>query len=34
MRASRLAWALYSGYVVALLFGVGGIAIALQRPDL
>ncbi len=34
MRASRLAWALYSAYVVALLFGVGGIAIALQRPDL
>ncbi len=34
MRASRLAWALYSAYVVALLFGVGGIAIALERPDL
>ncbi len=34
MRASRLAWTLYSAYVVALLFGVGGIAIALQRPDL
>lgn len=34
MRSSQLAWFLYGAYVLALAFGVGGIAIALQKPEL
>ncbi len=34
MKATRLPWILFAAYVAALLFGVGGIAVALRRPDL
>ncbi|MCX2727566.1 carotenoid biosynthesis protein [Thermomicrobium sp. 4228-Ro] len=34
MRRLSLAWLLYAAYVLALAFGVGGIAIALENPEL